>query len=97
MSVDHSQPISNQVNPTQQANNQGGGLGGGSARSYKSKFKKRTEDKFSLSEQVDKEITQELMSKSLMMIIREFIQSVCTFTLNLFGIKKKVDENSDIE
>jgi len=95
MSLDPSQPITNQVKATYQANNHGGGLGGGSASSYKRKSKKNIGDKFTLSEEMDKELTQELSNKSLTTLIKELILSIYANILILLGIKKESTEESE--
>jgi len=95
MSVDPSRLITNQVKPTGQLNNHGGGLGGGSSSSYKNKQKKKTTDEFSSSEELDKEINQELMDKSLLTLFKDFILSIYTNVLILFGITKDETEESE--
>ncbi|MDD3013078.1 MAG: hypothetical protein PHC34_05185 [Candidatus Gastranaerophilales bacterium] len=95
MSMDPSKPITNQVKAAYHTNSNGGGLGGGSARSFKSKFKKKTEDKFSLSEELENEINQELMNKSLITLFKESILYMYNYVLVFLGIKKEIPEENE--
>lgn len=92
MSIDPSKPITNQVNPTYQANNHGGGgYGGGSASSYKGKEEEPKVDSFSAVDEFEKEISGELINKSMYTLFIEFLKSIYDGILSFFGIKKEDD------
>gem|GEM_PF-2574011 len=102
MSIDPTSRITNQVNPTHQMNNNGGGLGGGNASSYKNDQNEQSLinekphiDEFTPSEPLQKETNDDISDKSILVLFIEFMGSFFSSIIGIFGFGKQSDDGSD--